>query len=204
MLLGSPALPPYCPDACTAARRPSPPGSAAAEDACLSRLCPRPDVRPSPYPVRHGRLCLIPRLWAVAGPSRPPAASAARPHPASGRPLAVRGPAHRPPPPACPAARAAPRPRHAVFPLPPGRPRQVRRPPPAPSGPARKLEKQGLVERRAHPTDRRAKQIVLTAEGSSLRERVLELLAQDSPLAGLSPEQQRVLRDLLEQAIVRP
>ncbi|MBP0458238.1 MarR family winged helix-turn-helix transcriptional regulator [Streptomyces montanisoli] len=67
-----------------------------------------------------------------------------------------------------------------------------------------KLEKQGLVERRAHPTDRRAKQLVLTAEGGSLREQLLELLAQDSPLGGLTPQQQRVLHDLLEQAIIRP
>ncbi|MEU3900363.1 MarR family transcriptional regulator [Streptomyces sp. NPDC045251] len=67
-----------------------------------------------------------------------------------------------------------------------------------------KLEKQGLVERRAHPTDRRAKQLVLTAEGGALRERLLDLLAEDSPLAGLGPEQQRVLQGLLEQAMVRP
>ncbi|MDX3238942.1 MarR family transcriptional regulator [Streptomyces sp. ME03-5709C] len=67
-----------------------------------------------------------------------------------------------------------------------------------------KLEKQGLVERHAHPTDRRAKQLVLTAKGHALREEVLELLAQDSPLGGLSPQQQRALRDLLEQAVVRP
>ncbi|MDX3352654.1 MarR family transcriptional regulator [Streptomyces sp. ME01-24h] len=67
-----------------------------------------------------------------------------------------------------------------------------------------KLEKQGLVERHAHPTDRRAKQLVLTAKGHALREEVLELLAQDSPLGGLSAEQQRALRDLLEQAVVRP
>ncbi|MFJ6215974.1 MarR family winged helix-turn-helix transcriptional regulator [Streptomyces sp. NPDC092296] len=67
-----------------------------------------------------------------------------------------------------------------------------------------KLEKQGLVERRAHPTDRRARQLVLTAEGSALRERLLELLARDSPLIGLTPEQQRALQDLLEQAIIRP
>ncbi|MGN9845853.1 MarR family winged helix-turn-helix transcriptional regulator [Nonomuraea sp. H19] len=66
-----------------------------------------------------------------------------------------------------------------------------------------KLEKQGLIERRAHPTDRRAKQLVLTAEGDALRERLLQLLARDSPLAGLTPEQQRVLQDLLEQAITR-
>jgi DNA-binding MarR family transcriptional regulator len=67
-----------------------------------------------------------------------------------------------------------------------------------------KLEKQALIERRAHPTDRRAKQLVLTAEGNALRERLLELLAQDSPLAGLTPQQQRSLQVLLEQAITGP
>ena len=66
-----------------------------------------------------------------------------------------------------------------------------------------KLETQGLIERGAHPTDRRAKQLVLTAKGSALRKQLLELLAQDSPLAGLKPQQQRTLKDLLEQAIVR-
>ncbi|GAA2256339.1 MarR family transcriptional regulator [Actinomadura luteofluorescens] len=64
-----------------------------------------------------------------------------------------------------------------------------------------KLEKQGLVERRAHPTDRRARLLVLTADGNALRERLLELLAQDSPLAGLTAQQQRALQELLEQAI---
>ena len=67
-----------------------------------------------------------------------------------------------------------------------------------------KLEKQGLVERRAHPTDRRAKHLVLTTEGSALREQLLELLTQDSPLAALSPEQQRALQDLLEKTVARP
>ncbi|MFD5552959.1 MarR family winged helix-turn-helix transcriptional regulator [Streptomyces sp. NPDC127068] len=66
-----------------------------------------------------------------------------------------------------------------------------------------KLEKQGLVERRAHPTDRRAKCLVLTPAGSAARERLLELLVQNSPLAGLDPEQQKSLRSLLEQAITR-
>jgi MarR family transcriptional regulator, organic hydroperoxide resistance regulator len=66
-----------------------------------------------------------------------------------------------------------------------------------------RLEKQGLVERRAHPVDRRAKRLVLTAEGGATRERLLELLGRDSPLAGLDPAQQRVLRSLLEQAIAR-
>ncbi|CAM5255281.1 MarR family winged helix-turn-helix transcriptional regulator [Streptomyces griseomycini] len=67
-----------------------------------------------------------------------------------------------------------------------------------------KLEKQGLVERRAHPTDRRAKHLVLTAEGSALRERLLELLTRDSPLAVLTPEQQRALQGLLEKTVARP
>jgi DNA-binding MarR family transcriptional regulator len=67
-----------------------------------------------------------------------------------------------------------------------------------------KLEKNGLIERRPHATDRRAKQLVLTPEGHALREQLLELLSQHSPLAGLTPQQQRSLQDLLEQAIVRP
>ena len=66
-----------------------------------------------------------------------------------------------------------------------------------------KLEKQNLIERRAHPTDRRARHLVLTRKGGALRERLLDLLAQDSPLAGLSSRQQRVLQDLLEHATTR-
>jgi MarR family transcriptional regulator, organic hydroperoxide resistance regulator len=64
-----------------------------------------------------------------------------------------------------------------------------------------RLEKRGLIERRPHPTDRRAKQLVLTSDGTALRERLLELLTQDSPLAGLTPAQQRSLQNLLERAI---
>ncbi|MBO1336141.1 MarR family winged helix-turn-helix transcriptional regulator [Streptomyces sp. VRA16 Mangrove soil] len=67
-----------------------------------------------------------------------------------------------------------------------------------------KLEKQGLVERHAHPTDRRARHLVLTGSGTELRERLLRLLAQDSPLGRLSQKQQRALQELLEQAIVHP
>jgi MarR family transcriptional regulator, organic hydroperoxide resistance regulator len=67
-----------------------------------------------------------------------------------------------------------------------------------------KLEKQGLIERRPHPTDRRAKHLVLTTEGNALREQLLELLTRDSPLAGLSLDQHRALQDLLTQAIDRP
>ncbi|MBB5914457.1 DNA-binding MarR family transcriptional regulator [Nocardia transvalensis] len=66
------------------------------------------------------------------------------------------------------------------------------------------LAKKGLLERREHPTDRRAKQLVLTAAGHALRDRLLELLTQDSPLAGLDAGQQRMLQSLLEQAIITP
>ncbi|MFJ9950666.1 MarR family winged helix-turn-helix transcriptional regulator [Kitasatospora sp. NPDC091207] len=64
-----------------------------------------------------------------------------------------------------------------------------------------KLEKQSLIGRHPHPTDRRAKQLVLTPEGTALRERLLVLLAVDSPLSALDPQEQRVLRGLLEQVI---
>lgn len=64
-----------------------------------------------------------------------------------------------------------------------------------------KLEKQELIERHPHPTDRRAKHLVLTPKGTALRERLLELLSQESPLAGLTPQQQGVLQNLLHQAV---
>jgi MarR family transcriptional regulator, organic hydroperoxide resistance regulator len=66
-----------------------------------------------------------------------------------------------------------------------------------------KLEKQELVKRRPHPTDRRARQLVLTPKGSALRGKLLELLMQDSPLAGLSPQEQDALHDLLQRAYTR-
>ncbi|WP_243744584.1 MarR family winged helix-turn-helix transcriptional regulator [Streptomyces hainanensis] len=64
-----------------------------------------------------------------------------------------------------------------------------------------KLEKQGLVERRPHPADRRAKWLVLTPEGTDLRGRLLELLGEDSPLGGLSRDEQAALQGLLQRAI---
>lgn len=64
-----------------------------------------------------------------------------------------------------------------------------------------KLEKQSLIERHPHPTDRRAKHLVLTADGEALRARLLGLLAMDSPLSGLEPQEQRVLRGLIERAV---
>lgn len=64
-----------------------------------------------------------------------------------------------------------------------------------------KLEKQLLIERHPHPTDRRAKQLVLTPAGTALRTRLLDLLSVDSPVSGLAPEEQGLLRDLLERVV---
>ncbi|MEU3960388.1 MarR family transcriptional regulator [Streptomyces buecherae] len=67
-----------------------------------------------------------------------------------------------------------------------------------------KLEKQSLIERHPHPTDRRAKQLVLTPRGTALRERLLELLSSQSPLAGLTQEERATLQRLLAQATTHP
>jgi DNA-binding MarR family transcriptional regulator len=63
-----------------------------------------------------------------------------------------------------------------------------------------KLEQQGLVERRAHPTDRRARQLVLTAAGKRRRATVVKRLSEDSPVDALTPTQQESLRSLLRAA----
>jgi MarR family transcriptional regulator, organic hydroperoxide resistance regulator len=68
---------------------------------------------------------------------------------------------------------------------------------------ADRLEEQGYLKRHPHPDDRRAKQLVLTPKGAELRERLLELLSEDSPLAPLSPEEQDVLQRLLTRALIR-
>jgi DNA-binding MarR family transcriptional regulator len=60
-----------------------------------------------------------------------------------------------------------------------------------------RLEQQNLIERRPHPTDRRAKQIVLTPAGSRYRADVLDRLRIRSPMGPLTPAQQESLRDLL-------
>ncbi|BDT98149.1 MULTISPECIES: MarR family winged helix-turn-helix transcriptional regulator [Nocardia] len=60
-----------------------------------------------------------------------------------------------------------------------------------------RLEQQGLVRREPHPTDRRAKQIVLTPTGLRRRDDAVELLGANSPLTSLTEAQQQTLRDLL-------
>ncbi|QFG22006.1 MarR family winged helix-turn-helix transcriptional regulator [Actinomadura sp. WMMB 499] len=64
-----------------------------------------------------------------------------------------------------------------------------------------RLEDQGFVRRHPHPTDRRAKQIVLTDPGRARRAEVLALLDARSPLTSLPADRQQQLRDLL-QALV--
>ncbi|TDD69225.1 MarR family transcriptional regulator [Actinomadura darangshiensis] len=63
-----------------------------------------------------------------------------------------------------------------------------------------RLEKQGLVERGPHPTDRRAKVLTLTPAGTGTRERLMARLTTDSPVARLNPEEQQVLKALLQRA----
>lgn len=68
---------------------------------------------------------------------------------------------------------------------------------------ADRLEEQGYLERHPHPGNRRAKRLVLTPSGAELRERLLGLLSEDSPLAPLSSQEQDALHDLLTRAVVR-
>ncbi|MFQ6328311.1 MarR family winged helix-turn-helix transcriptional regulator [Nocardia sp. CWNU-33] len=64
-----------------------------------------------------------------------------------------------------------------------------------------RLEQQGLIERHPHPTDRRAKQIVLTKTGHDRRAEVLVGLHTDSPLSPLTTVEQETLRDLLQRLV---
>jgi DNA-binding MarR family transcriptional regulator len=66
---------------------------------------------------------------------------------------------------------------------------------------ADRLEEQGYLERHPHPGNRRAKQLVLTPQGAELRERLLDLLSEESPLAQLAPREQDALHRLLLRAV---
>ena len=60
------------------------------------------------------------------------------------------------------------------------------------------LEAQGLVRRRAHPTDRRAKVVEVTRKGRELARRADEILATPPPaLSALSAEDLEALRRIL-------
>jgi DNA-binding MarR family transcriptional regulator len=68
--------------------------------------------------------------------------------------------------------------------------------------PLDKLEEQRLVERRPHPTDRRAKQLTLTPEGAKRREELLKFLCEE-PFLTLTQQEQDALQDLVQRAISR-
>ncbi|MEU3351730.1 MarR family transcriptional regulator [Streptomyces sp. NPDC037389] len=64
-----------------------------------------------------------------------------------------------------------------------------------------KLECLGLLERHPHPTDRRAKQLILTTEGTAVRERLIAVLSEDSPLRALTHDEKVTLHALLDRAV---
>jgi DNA-binding MarR family transcriptional regulator len=65
-----------------------------------------------------------------------------------------------------------------------------------------RLEDRGLVERRSAAHDRRVKMLAVTARGAEIRERLAERLEEaPEPLARLSPEDQRALRDIMRRAL---
>ena len=65
-----------------------------------------------------------------------------------------------------------------------------------------RLEARGLVERRPGVNDRRVKMLEVTEEGEELRRRLHERLARPpEPLASLSDEDARALRDILARAL---
>jgi DNA-binding MarR family transcriptional regulator len=69
-----------------------------------------------------------------------------------------------------------------------------------------RLEDRGLVARRSGDHDRRVKMLDVTPDGAQLRARLLQRLYDvvPAPLAGLSPDEQRTLRDLLRRALDSP
>ena len=69
------------------------------------------------------------------------------------------------------------------------------------TGIADRLEAAGLVERRPGETDRRVKTLALTERGAEMREKVIAIMSRPpAPIAGLSKEDARALRDVLRRA----
>jgi MarR family transcriptional regulator, lower aerobic nicotinate degradation pathway regulator len=65
------------------------------------------------------------------------------------------------------------------------------------------LESAGLAKRRPHPTDRRAREVALTAKGRRTLERARQMATQvdDEVLRGLTATERRELIRLLRQAL---
>ena len=67
-----------------------------------------------------------------------------------------------------------------------------------------RLEDRGLVERRPADHDRRVKMLTITERGLDVRSRLTARLDEPpEPLAGLSVEDQRALRDIMRRAVGR-
>jgi MarR family transcriptional regulator, organic hydroperoxide resistance regulator len=67
-----------------------------------------------------------------------------------------------------------------------------------------RLEDRGLVERRAAEHDRRVKMLMMTARGAEIRAQLgARLNEPPEPLARLSLEDQRALRDIMRRALGR-
>ena len=66
-----------------------------------------------------------------------------------------------------------------------------------------KLEGLRLIERRPHPTDRRAKKLHVTADGADRRKRLMVLLREELLITGLSDQERDTLKDLLSRALDR-
>jgi MarR family transcriptional regulator, organic hydroperoxide resistance regulator len=64
------------------------------------------------------------------------------------------------------------------------------------------LEAQGLVERREAEHDRRVRMLVVTERGAHVRDRLVAAIEEvPEPIAALSAEDQRTLRDILRRAL---
>ena len=70
------------------------------------------------------------------------------------------------------------------------------------TGIADRLEAMGLVERRAAEHDRRVKTLVITEQGTKVRDAVEQRMSvPPPPLAGLTDEDATALRDILQRAL---
>jgi DNA-binding MarR family transcriptional regulator len=68
-----------------------------------------------------------------------------------------------------------------------------------------RLEARGLVERQAHPSDRRVRFVVLTAQGRAVRNRLAaRVFAAPTCMACLSDREQKVLHDALLRVLEGP
>jgi MarR family transcriptional regulator, organic hydroperoxide resistance regulator len=62
-----------------------------------------------------------------------------------------------------------------------------------------RLERNGIVQRQAHPHDRRAKLLLLTPLGCRLQARLETYCRDESPFAALTDKQRAQLHDLFER-----